>query len=294
MFKSTNFLNVETISLDKEITLLGVKQTPFSSLLMGMGKIGKADAPTHTWREITLDDTADISTIEGNKNIQFYQSGRAQLNNHCEIFQKGVSVSNTVQAMSGNGIKNQFAQETSRRLLELKMNLEKQLTGGTKNDGSATPFVRRLGGIENWVDSGNIVEAATPNVVTESDIIATIKKLWDKGGSGSYIGLVNANIKSQIDELYKDAYHYVAQENTFGITVNRIQTSYGTLDLILTPYANADLMTVFDPNDLEIDYLRQPQFKPLGATGDATEGFVVAEATLYVASGKKVAQYDIG
>jgi len=52
-------------------------------------------------------------------------------------------------------------------------------------------------------------------------------------------------------------------------------------------------MTVFDANDLEIDYLRAPAFTPLATTGDAQEGFVVAEATLYVASGKKIAQYVI-
>lgn len=293
MFKSSNFLKDEIVSLDREITKLGVEQTPLSSLLMGLGKVGKINAPVHTWREVTLDDTDDIGAVEGNKDIQFYQTGRAQLSNVAEIFQKGVSLSGTVQAMSGNGISNQFSQETNDRLLELKINLEKKLVSGAKNDGSTAPFIRRMQGLENWVDAANIVTAATPTVVSENDIVATVQKLWSNNGSRSYIGLVNAPIKNQLDKLYKDAYHYVAQTNTFGITVNRIQTSYGNIDLILTPFADANKMTIFDPNDLKIEYLRQPQFQPIGKKGDATEGFVVAEATLYVASPKKLAQLDI-
>lgn len=290
MFKSNNFLATEVISLDKEITKLGVQQTPLASILMAMGKVGKISAPVHTWREVTLDDTDDIGAVEGNKDIQFYQTGRAQLNNVAEIFQKGASVSGTAQAMSGNSISNKFAQETNDRLLELKINLEKKLVSGTKNDGSTTPFIRRMQGLENWVDANNIVTAATPSKVSEADIVAAIKKLWDNNGSGSYIALVNADIKTQLDNLYKDAYHYVAQTNTFGIVVNRIQTSFGNIDVLLTPFADADKMTIFDINDLKIEYLRQPQFEALGKSGDAVEGFVVAEATLYVASPKKIAQ----
>lgn len=293
MFKSSNFLQNEVVSLDKEIAKLGVKQTPLSSLLMALGKTGKINAPTHTWREVTLDNTDDIGAVEGNKDIQFYASKRAQLNNVAEIFQKGVSVSGTVEAMSGNNIGNQFAQETNDRLLELKISLERKLVSGVKDDGSTAPYIRRLQGIENWVDANNIVTAATSGSVTEDDIISTVQKLWGNNGSGSYYALVNAPIKNQLDKLYKDAYHYVAQTNTFGITVNRIQTSYGNVDLILSPFADANKMTIFDPNDLKIEYLRQPQFQALGKQGDATEGFVVAEATLYVASPKKLAQLDI-
>ncbi|WP_110932374.1 SU10 major capsid protein [Paenibacillus bouchesdurhonensis] len=293
MFKSSNFMRDESISLSEEITKLGVKQAPLTSLLMSLGKTGKINAPVHTWREVTLDNTDDIGAIEGNKDIQFYQSQRAQLNNVAEIFQKGVSISGTAEAMSGNGIGNQFAQETDNRLLELKINLERKLVSGAKDDGSASPYIRRLQGVENWVDSANITTAATPATVSEDDIIATLQKLWGNSGSGAYYALVNAPIKNQLDKLYKDAYHYVAQTNSFGLTVNRIQTSYGTIDVLLSPFADANKMTIFDPNDLKIEFLRQPQFQPLGKQGDATEGFVVAEATLYVASGKKLAQLDI-
>lgn len=292
-FKSTNFMQIEAVSLEKEITKLGTKQTPLSSLLMGMGKTGKATATTHSWREVTLSNDEDITEIEGNKNISMYQTGRATLSNILEILEKGASVSGTVQAMSGNAINGQFAKEVNDRLLEMKYNLEKRLTSGIYNDGSTTPFKRRMKGLENWVHVDNIVEASTPTLVTEADIITTVKKLWDNNGSGAYYGLVNAPIKSQIDLLYKDSYSYVAQENIFGLTVQRINTSFGTLDLILTPYANVDKLTVFDTNDLEITYLRKPQFQPLARTGDTIDGFVVTEATLYVSSPKKLAQLDI-
>lgn len=293
MFNSNNFLSEEKISLDNEITKLGVQQTPFTSLLLSRGKIGTINAPVHTWREVTINNDEDISVIEGNKNVQFQQSVRATLNNVAEVFQRGASVTGTVEAMSGNGITNQFAKEINDRLLELKINMEKKLTKGVKNDGSTTPFIRRMQGIENWIHNDNIVETAVKSKVAEADIINTVRKLWGNSGSGLYIALVNSTIKEQIDLLYKDAYFYPAKENEFGLVVNRIQTTYGIVDLLLTPHASVDKLTIFDVNDLEIDFLRKPQFEKLGKTGDATEGFVVAEATLYVSSPKKVAQLKV-
>jgi hypothetical protein len=257
---------------------------------MQRGQVDTITSDVHTWREVSLDDTDDISVTEGNKDTKFYQSGRASLSNNTEIFQKGASVSGTVEAMSGNGISKQFAKEISHRLTELKINLEKKLTKGIKDDGTATPFVRRMQGLESWVYADNIVKAATP---TEADIQATIKKLWDRNGSGAYVALVNATIKSQIDEIYKNSYHYVAKENEFGLVVNRVITSFGYIDLLLTPHASVDKMTVFDVNDVEIKWLRNPHFQALGRTGDSTDGYVIAEPTLYVASPRKIAQLVI-
>lgn len=285
MFKSTNYLPIESISLSKEIVTIAPKDTPLTSLLFSHGT-EKANSTVHTWRERSLSLDDDVSVIEGNKNIQNYQSGRAELNNVVELFQKGAEISGTADAMKSTT----FSQEITDRLTEIKVNIERAVTSGTRNDASLPPFIRRMDGLENWVHEDNIVVAATPTV-TEAGIKATIKKLWDQGlPGGQYFALCNADIKEQIDALYKDKYSYIAQHSVFGLIVDTIQTNYGNLHLMLSRHASVDKMTVFDLDYVKLTFLREPQFQPLAKVGDAISGMVLAEGTLKVASKKAIAQ----
>ncbi|NNV01658.1 DUF5309 domain-containing protein [Brevibacillus sp. MCWH] len=294
MFTTGKLTNSESISLSKEISLAGVQDTPLMSLLLAKGRTEKANGKIHTWRERTLDSTADISQVEGSETTVFQESGRAELNNVCEIFKKAASVSGTVQAISVPGQPNVFAAEVNDRLIELKVNMEKALTTGTRNDGSASPYIRRMDGLDKFVDPANIVSGATAGVITEDELKQTVRKLWEQGlPTGEYFALVNADIKEQIDEMYKGSYRYIAQENVFGLTVDKLRTNYGDVNFILSRHVPEDKLIVFDANYLDIAFLRQPMFEMLAKTGDAIKGHVIAEATLKVASKKAVAMYDM-
>ncbi|WP_047155172.1 SU10 major capsid protein [Aneurinibacillus tyrosinisolvens] len=293
MFKSNNLTAGESISLAKEIVKIGISDTPLTSLILAKGLTEKANGTIHTWRERSFDTTADISVPEGNENVTFYQSGRAEMNNVLEIFQKGAHVSGTANAINVLGQGNIFSAEVADRLIELKVNMEKQATKGTKNDGSATPFVRRMDGLEKFAHADNLVTGATSQIITEGEIKETVKKLWLQGlPSGEYFGLVNADIKEQIDALYKNSYTYT-QTNVFGIIVDVIRTNYGNLNLVLSRHASVDKMTVFDASTLSLAFLREAQFEALAKVGDSIRGQVIAEGTLKVASKKAVAQYTL-
>ncbi|QOS80168.1 DUF5309 domain-containing protein [Paenibacillus sp. JNUCC31] len=293
MFKSNNLTAGESISLAKEIVKIGITDTPLTSLILAKGLTEKANGTVHTWREKAYSNDADVSVIEGNEDVKFYQSGRAEMNNVLELFQKGVSVSGTANAINVQGQGKIFSSEVADRLTELKVNIEKQVTKGIKNDGSATPFVRRMAGLETWADPSNLVTGATSKIITEAEIKSTVKKLWDQGlPTGEYFGLVNADIKEQIDALYKGSYTY-SQTNVFGIIVDVIRTNYGNLNLLLSRHASADKMTVFDASALSLAFLREAQFEALAKTGDSVKGQVIAEGTLKVASKKAVAQYTL-
>ncbi len=294
MFTTTNLTNSEGISLSNEILLTGIKTTPFASLvLQNQDKNEKANGKIHTWRERSLDDTQDISAPEGSDTTVFYESPRAELNNVCEIFKKGVTTSGTVDAINVAGQGDIFASEVGDRLLEIKVNLENKLINGVRDDGS-TSGVRKMDGILKFVHADNKVTGATIGEISEKEVKETVKKLWDQGlPSGQYFGLLNADLKEQIDSLYKDSYNYVAQENMFGLVVDVIRTNYGNLNLILSRHMPIDKMVVFDLNYVAIPFLREPRFELLAKTGDNTKGQVLSEATLKIASKKAVAEYTL-
>jgi len=283
MFTSSNFTNAESISLAKEIALIGVQATPLTSMLMANGKIEKALSTVYTWREKQLDNTDDISAVEGADTSVFYESARAELNNVLEIFKKGASVSGTAIAMKTS----QLAEEVNDRLLELKINIEKKLINGAKNDGSVSPFIRRMSGLIEFADATNAVAATTS--VTEDNVKEVMRNLWNKNlAQGQYFALVNADIKEQIDAIYKDRYNYNHVTTNFGLVVDSVNTNYGTLNFVLSQHVPVDKLVAFNDAYLSLAFLREPAFEPLSKTGDSVKGQVVAEGTIKVASPKAI------
>lgn len=284
MFKSTNFTNAELVNLSKEIAVVGVDYTPLTSLLLAKGKVEKATSTIYTWRERSLVHDEDISAVEGEDTTVFVESGRRELNNVLEIFKKGVSVSGTAIAMQSN----QLNAEVSDRLLELKINLEKKLINGIRSDGSTAPFKRQMSGLIEFADPANAVNVT--GAVTEDDVKQAMRNLWNQDlAEGTYYALTNADIKEQIDNIYKDRYSYQHKTTNFGLVVDSIETNYGTLNLILSKHVPADKMILFNDAYINLVYLREPAFEPLAKTGDSVKGQVIAEATLKVGSPKAVA-----
>ncbi|MEK4125885.1 DUF5309 family protein [Anoxybacillus sp. FSL W8-0382] len=283
MFKSTNFTNAELVNLSKEIAVVGVEYTPLTSLLLAKG-IEKATSTIYTWRERSLSHDEDISAVEGEDTTKFTESGRRELNNVLEIFKKGVSVSGTAIAMQSN----QFASEVNDRLLEVKVNIEKKLINGIRNDGSTAPSKRQMAGLIQFADPTNAVNVKSK--ITEDHVKQVMRNLWNQDlAEGQYYALVNADVKEQIDAIYLDRYSYQHKTTNFGLVVDSIETNYGTLNLILSKHVPANKMVAFNDAYVDLVFLREPVFEPLAKTGDSVKGQVIAEATLKVASPKAVA-----
>lgn len=283
-FTSNSFTESEQISLSQEIALIGVQVTPFTSMLMAKGNIEKALSTVYTWREKTLDNTEDLSAVEGSDDIVFYETARAELSNILEIFKKGASISGTAIAMKSN----QFAEEVNDRLLELKINMEKKFINGSKADGSETPFKRQLSGLIEMADAVNAVDVTTS--ITEDDIKEAMRNLWNNDlAEGTVYAFLNADLKEQIDTIYADKYGYNHVTTDFGLLVDSINTNYGKVHFVLSKHVPADKVVFFNDAYVDLAYLRSPHFEALAKSGDSIKGQVIAEATLKVGSKKAVA-----
>lgn len=283
MFTSQNFTATEQISLSNELAVLGVQNTPLTSLLLSKG-VEKALSTVHTWKEKTLDDTDDISAVEGGDTTVFQQSAKREITNILEIFKKAVSISGTAEAMQST----KFSEETADRLLELKINLEKKLINGLKADGSTGDFIRHMSGIIEFADDDNAVEVT--GTVTEGDIKTAMRNLWNQDLSeGQVYAFVNADLKEQVDAIYKDRYSYQHTTTSFGLLVDEIATNYGNVKFVLSKHVPADKIVFFNDSYVNAVALREAHFEPLAKTGDSTKGQIVGEYSLKVGSPKAVA-----
>ncbi|SFM41231.1 DUF5309 domain-containing protein [Salibacterium qingdaonense] len=284
MIKTTDMNDNEILDLSREIALVAPTQTPLTTMLAAES----AHAPTVDWREKKLDSTSDIFQEEGAETTTFQQSSRPQMSNVCSIFKKAASVSGTLESTDVTGISNIFSEEINDRLTELKINMENQLFNSTYDDGS-TDGIRKLRGLEEWVETDMTVTGA----MNKDNFKNTIKKLWDAGNSGNYVAFVNADLKEQLDSFYSDQYYYQAKENEFGLVVNRVQTNYGMVDIHLSRHVNPEKIFVFDPQMMSVPYLRAPRFEQLAKNGDNRKGHVIAEGTLKLKSKDAIAALHV-
>ncbi|MGF9975322.1 SU10 major capsid protein [Viridibacillus arvi] len=287
MFTSQNFTANEKISLSKEIAEIGKQATPFTSLLMSKGNVEKALSTIYNWREKTLDNTEDISAVEGSETTVFQKSVRKEYHNVLEIFKKAVSISGTAGAME-NG---QFTQEVADRLLELKIALEKKLINGIKDDGS-TSGKRAMSGL---IEFSDVTNAVTGKIATTVDLTKqAARKLWDQDiAEGNLYVLIGADAKEQVDEFYKGSYSYQHVTTNFGIVADSVNTNYGTLNYVLSKHIPADKIVVFNDSYVDLVTLRDAHFEALAKTGDNEKGQVVGEYSLKVGSPKGISVITI-
>ncbi len=282
MITSQNgFTPTESISLSQELALLGVQDTPLSSLLLSKG-VEKALSTVYTWKEKTLATDGDTDAIEGADTVTFQQSDKRELSNILQIFKRAVSVSGTAEAMQST----KFNEEIADRLLELKIKLESVLINGLKKDGSKTPFIRQMSGLIEFADNTN----AKSGTDVEALIKDGMRTLWNnKLTGGTYYAFVNADVKETIDGIYKDKYSYQHKETNFGLLVETINTNYGIVNVVLSRDIPANKIVLFNDSYVNMAALREAHFEKLAKTGDNTKGHVVGEYTLKVGSPKAVA-----
>lgn len=251
--------------------------TPLTTLLMGRGAVVPATDITVTWRERKLNETRGTLKLEGAEAGDPIKSSRSTLSNLCQIIEKVTQVSGTAQALNPKGIGKSFEAEINDRLIETKRDLEWYFLNGTKAAGSET-VPRQMNGLVNLVNADNVVDATEG--LTEILMLDAMQKMWDHGSQGEYFTFVNAGTKRIINSLIKaDGNIRINTEQglnqVLGITVQKIESDFGTLNLVLDRHMDANTMLILDLDQVEIAELRGTFFEMLPKNGDYFKGCIL-------------------
>ena len=282
MLKRKDFLENEVVDLREEIALTSPTDTPLTTLLMGRGAVVPATDITVTWRERKLNETRGTLKLEGAEAGDPIKSSRSTLSNLCQIIEKVSQVSGTAQALNPKGIGKSFEAEIADRLIETKRDLEWYFLNGTKAAGSET-VPRQMNGLVNLVNANNVVDATEG--LTEALMLDAMQKMWDHGSQGEYFTFVNAGTKRIINSLIKtDGNIRINTEQglnqVLGITVQKIESDFGTLNLVLDRHMDANTMLILDLDQVEIAELRGTFFEMLPKSGDYFKGHILNESTI--------------
>ena len=282
MIKRANFLDGEVLDLREELALTSPTDTPLTTLLMGRGAVVPAKDITVTWREKQLNSTRGTLKLEGADAGDVLVSSRGSISNLCQIIEKVTQVSGTAQALNPLGIGNSFEAEVNDRLIETKRDLEWYFLNGVKTaEADSTP--RQMNGLMNMVASGNVVDARG-YTFDEDLILDGMQGMWDHGAQGEYYAFVNAGVKRLINGFSKLGNIRVNIDNStaqaFGVTIAKLESDFGTINLVLDRHMAADAMLVVDLEQVEIAELRGTFYEDLPKAGDYFKGHIINESTI--------------
>lgn len=289
MVKRSDFLANEVVDLAEEIKLVSPTDTPLTTLLMGRGQVVPATDITVTWREKQLNSNRGTLIMEGAEAGTPIQSTRRSLDNLCQIIEKVTQVSGTAQALNPKGIGNSFQSEVSDRLAETKRDMEWYFLNGTKTaEADSTP--RQMNGLINLVNADNVIDA-TSKTFDEELIIDGMQKIWDAGAQGEYFAFVNAGVKRMVNNMLKNGTNVRVSTDeklaqTLGITVQRIESDFGVINLVLDRHMATDVFLAVDLDCVEIAELRGTFYEDLPKSGDYYKGHIINESTIKLLNSK--------
>lgn len=283
MLKRNDFLENEVLDLREEIALVSPTDTPLTTLLMGRGAVVPATDITVTWRERKLNEERGTLKLEGAEAGTPIKSTRGSLSNVCQIIEKVTQVSGTAQALNPKGIGNSFDAEVNDRMIETKRDLEYYFLNGVKTlESDDTP--RQMAGLMNLVNSENVVDA-TGKDFSEDLILDSLQGMWNHGAHGEYYAFVNASVKRLVNGLLKNGTNVKvdidnSMDQVLGITVAKIQSDFGVINLVLDRHMVTDAMLTVDLEQVEIAELRGTFYEDLPKSGDFKKGHIINESTI--------------
>lgn len=116
-------------------------------------------------------------------------------------------------------------------------------------------------------------------------IYYTLYQLWTHESVKEYYAFVNKDVKRQINDLYRNSENVrinVSQgmDQSVGITVQRIVSDFGTLNLVLDRHMDVNTMLIVNLDQVQIAELRGTFFEMLPCKGDSEKGHVMNESSI--------------
>jgi hypothetical protein len=274
--------------------------TPFMSTI---GKT-KATAVFHEWQTDSLAAAGLNVTVEGATASDATMSPTTRVGNRCQISQKTIKISNTLQAVDKAGRKSEKAYQLAKASAEIKRDMELTLLSNQVATNGNSSTARAAGGLQAWLAtnySGGTSGVAgasgttartngTNRTFTEAILQAVVKSVYAAGGNAKILMVTPAHKQTVSAFTGIAAQRYMAPSNAPTTIIGAADvylSDFGTLSVVPSRFMNStnsadDVAFLLDPDMAAVAYLRPFQTNELAVTGDNESTQLLAEFTLEV------------
>jgi len=274
--------------------------TPFMSTI---GKT-KATAVYHEWQTDSLAAAGLNVAVEGATASDATMSPTTRVGNRCQISQKTIKISNTLQAVDKAGRKSEKAYQLAKASAEIKRDMELTLLSNQVATNGDSSTARALGGLQAWLSttySGGTSGVAgsggttartngTNRTFTEAFLQTAVRGVYTAGGNPKILMVTPAHKQTVSAFAGIAAQRYMAPTNAPTTIIGAADvylSDFGTLSVVPSRFMNStnsadDVAFVLDPDMAAVAYLRPFQTNELAVTGDNESTQLLAEFTLEV------------
>jgi hypothetical protein len=259
----------------------------------------KATAVFHEWQSDSLASaTAANAAVEGADAVAATISPTTRLGNYCQIVQKTIQVSNTLESVNKAGRKSEKAYQLSKASQELKRDMETIITANQGRDAGSGSTARKLGAILSWLKTNTSAgtsgtDPTTIGVSTRSDgatrtftetlLKTVVAEAFDSGGNPKLL-VVGSGLKQKASSfagIADQRYNAPANAPTTILAAADVYLSdFGQLAITPDRFMRTRDALLLDPEYAAVAYLRPFATNELARTGDSEKTQLIAEFTL--------------
>ena len=243
---------------------------------------GGTTAVTQTVALNSAMEIIGLARIEGAVSSQLGYTTRTTNHNFTQIVQREIKVSRSQNQISQYGIREEFDYQSNKAIPHLMRLLSKTVYHGVRSQGQ-NDTARSMGGLSTFVTSAGNVNSTT-GAITQAKFENVLKSAYLNGGTPSKAFVSPTNMQT-IKNLYDgqgNGMRYDTKEKSIGMTIEKIITPYGTIDLIMDRYCPDSTIYILDPEHVGFITYYPFTAEPLAKTGDFQLGEVVGEFTMCV------------
>ena len=287
--------------LEDDIYDVSPTETPFAMMV----KKGSAKSTFHEWQTDAMDAAATNSNVQGDDATVNTVVPTVRLRNYTQILDKVISIAGTQEAVDTAGRHSDMAYQTTKRMKELKRDLEYALVRNQASTAGAAASGATLASVESWISTNKTsvgsggtpttpgyasgtVAAPTDNsvagTVTEAHLKSVIAAAWAAGGDPEIL-MVGAITKQKISggfsgiaTRFKDV--PVGKQAQIVSGVDLYVSDFGTHKVIPNRFVRDRNILCLDMEYWELARLRPTQAFPLAKTGDSEKKQILMEVTL--------------
>lgn len=204
--------------------------------------------------------------------------------NYTGIYQKGLNISGTMQAIEQYGIDDEMAYQAEKAMPHLLRLVNLMAYHGVRDAGSGSTR-RSAGGLETFITDNTIGAGGT---ITKTDVDGLAEKIYMDGGQPNALFMNPAVANDIRNILDSSSFIRVDQVNTvFGMkAITTLRTQYFDLELVMDRHCPVAKAYMLDTRKVGYYLLRQFARHELAVTGDSDKNEVVGELSLLVANDK--------
>ena len=269
---------------------------PTDTLFMSSISTSSADSTKHEWQTDSLTAASGANAvIEGDDATTDAAAASTRVFNYTQISDKVARVTGTQGAVIKAGRRDEMAYQVTKRVKELKRDMETSLLANHAAVAGNDTTARELAGVESWIATNESVGTSgsaptgdgtdartdgTQRAFTEAQLKAVLASCWDNGGNPDCMMLGSFNKQAASGFTGNATRFKGAEDSKLVASIDVYDSDFGELQIMPSRFQRSRSALILEKDMWAVSYLRDFQISDLAKTGDTQRKQILVEYTL--------------